>query len=85
MYKLVIANNIELRNAEVKAEYEDKAQAIQALYTEIALAAAEYGVDGRYSRFTDFGDAVSVDFGSWSHFVGLTGININDLWMWDNR
>lgn len=79
MYKILIADNIELRNAEVKAEYADKATAIQALYTEIALAAAEYGVDGRYSRFTDFGDAVSVDFGSWTHFVGLTGISINDL------
>lgn len=79
MYKLLIADNIELRNAEVKAEYSDKAAAIQALYTEISLAATEYGVDSRYARFLGLDGAVSVDFGSWSHFVGLSDVTLDDL------
>lgn len=79
MYKLLIADNIELRNAKVKAEYADKVTAVQALYTEISLATAQFGLDGRYTRFLQLDGAISADFGSWHRFVGLSDVTLEDL------
>ena len=81
MYQLVIANNIELQGYEVKAEYDDLAQAVHALYTEAAMAASEHGIEHRFWQFADLTHmhAVAIDFGSWSDFVGLIGVSMADL------
>lgn len=81
MYQLVIANNVELQGYQVKAEYDDLSQAVHALYTEATLAASEHGIKHRYWRFLELTElnAVSIDYGSWSDFVGLIGVSMADL------
>lgn len=81
MYQLVIANNVELQDYQVKAEYDDLSQAVHALYTEATLAASEHGIDHNCWRFLDLTqmNAVSIDYGSWSDFIGLIGVSMADL------
>lgn len=81
MYQLVIADNVELQGYQVKAEYEDPVTAIAALYAEARMAAAERDIEDYYWRFTDLTDlhAISIDYGSWSDFVGLIGVSLADL------
>lgn len=79
-YNLLCADNIELRNATVKATYTDRKQAIQALHQEIGLACAQHNITAPiYCRFLEFKDKIAVDFGSWSDFIGLTGVSMADL------
>lgn len=78
-YKLLVADNIHLQNAEVKGVYSDKETAMRALQTEITLAKAQHGIQQGYVRFIGFPEAVAVDFGSWSDFLGLTGVSLDDF------
>ena len=78
-YELLCADNIEMKNAKVKATFTDKKQAIQALYSEIEMAKAQRHIQDGCMRFTMFDGFVSVDYGSWSDFIGLTGVTINDF------
>lgn len=79
-YKLICADNLALEGGTVKATYLSKQDAITALNTEITLARAEHHIDAPYVRFIDMGnDGVAVDFGSWSDFIGLTGVTIEDF------
>jgi len=80
-YSLLYADNIELRDAQLKGIYANKEAAIRALHTELMLACSEYDIQPPYRfRFTELPeDRISVDFGSWSHFIGLTGVTMADL------
>lgn len=78
-FELVTADNVTLANAQTKAVYLDKQTAIQALFAEIQLAAAQHGIDSHYCRFLEFEDKIAVDYGSWSDFIGLTNVTMADL------
>lgn len=80
IYELVTADNITLENATVKATYTDKQDAMQALRTEILLGQSQYNMPiNTPCRFIELQGKVAVDFGSWSDFIGLTGVSLADF------
>ena len=78
-FELVTADNVTLANAQTKAVYLDKKVAIQALFTEVQLAAAQHSIDSRYCRFLELDNKIAVDYGAWGDFIGLTNVTIADL------
>lgn len=80
MYELIVNGwDMTMRHGTIKATYGNKEGAIAAFHAEVEMARTERHLPRQPYRYMQGDNMVVCDYGSWTDFVALTNVELDDL------